>query len=149
MPRDEITIIHPIKMIARKHQRRVSLVVVEMMQALAHGVGGPLKPIGAFGCYLGCEDFDKAVCESAEPIRARDVTIERRRVVLSQYENAMYIGVDADGNRDVDQAILSAKRNSRFGSLPGQRIESLSGPASQNNRQHFVSQARSSNDSIP
>src|SRR6185295_7090461 len=146
MPRDEITIVHSIKMIARQHQRRVALVVIEMMQALAHGVGGPLKPIGPLGGYLGCEDVDEAVCESAEAIRARDVTIERRGVVLSQYEDAMNIGVDAVGNRNVDQAILSAKRNRGLGTLSGQRMEPLSGAASQNNRQNFVSHTRSSDD---
>src|SRR5204863_3059271 len=63
VPHDEVTIIHSVKMIARQHENSVALVVIQMMQALAHGISGTLKPIGPLWSDLSRENLDKAVCE--------------------------------------------------------------------------------------
>src|SRR6185436_10036765 len=54
----------------------------------------------------------------------------------------MYIGVDAIGNRDVDQPVLAAQRNSGLCALPCQRIQTLARTAAQNQRQHFFRRHR-------
>src|SRR6185503_4274147 len=122
MPGYELAVVHPVKMITREHQDRIAFVIIQMVQALPYSVGGTLKPVGPFRCDLGGENLNEPVCESTEAICSSDVTIERSRVVLSQYEDSMNIGVDAVGNRDVDQAVLAAKRYGGFGSLTRQRV---------------------------
>src|SRR5262249_39753029 len=115
--RDEMAVVHSIKMVAGENQDRVALVVVEMMKTLPYRIGGALKPIGAFGCDFGRENLYKAVGETTEAIRARDMTIERRRIVLRENEDSAKIGVDTCGEGYVNQPVLSAKWYRGFRSL--------------------------------
>jgi hypothetical protein len=107
------------------------------VQALPHGVGGALKPIGPFGGDLSRQNLNESVCETAEAIRSRDVTVERRRIVLRQYEDAVYVRVDAIGNWNVDQAVLATQRNGRFSSLSCKWIQALARASAQYQCQHF------------
>jgi hypothetical protein len=102
VPRDEVSIVHAVEMIARQNENCVGLVIAQMMKDLAHGVGGPLEPVRPFRSHLGCKHFDKPIRELAESIGARDVSIERGGVILRQDEYATNIRVDAVGDRYID-----------------------------------------------
>ena len=54
-----------------------------------------------------------------------DVAVERERLVLRQDVDPAQVGVDAVGERDVDDAVLAAKRNGRLGAIARQRKQPL------------------------
>ena len=58
-----------------------------------------------------------------------DVPVERERLVLGEDEDPAQAGVDAVGERDVDDAVVSAKGHGRFGAIAGQRKEPFAGSA--------------------
>ena len=53
------------------------------------------------------------------------MAVEAERFVLSEYEDAAQIGVDAIGESDVDDAIHAAERNGGFGAIAGERPETF------------------------
>ena len=57
--------------------------------------------------------------------------VERRRVELGQAVDLVDPGVDAVGDRDVDEAVVGAERDRRLGALLGERVQPASGSASQ------------------
>jgi len=86
---------------------------------LVDGVGGALIPL-LRNAHLGRKDFD-VVAEAGERRPAgADVAVQAEGFVLSEYENAAEIRIDAIGERDVDDAIESAKRNGRLGAVASQ-----------------------------
>jgi len=76
-----------------------------------------------YGGLLGCEDFDKTVREGIEIIGPRDMEVETRRVELGEDVDFLETGVDAIGNRDIDDAELAPERNGWFGSFLGEWIK--------------------------
>ena len=96
-------------------------------QNLAHRIRGSLKPLRAFRCLFSGENLNEAIRKVGEAIGLSDVPVERGRVVLRQHKHAQHIGVDAIGNRHVDQTVFPAQRNSRFGSLLREREKARSG----------------------
>ena len=59
------------------------------------------------------------------------VAIEGERLVLGEDVDAAKVGVDAVGKSDVDDAVLAAKGDCRFGAIAGEGEESLAGSACQ------------------
>eukprot|EP00958_Prasinococcus_capsulatus_P013575 scaffold1402_cov403-Prasinococcus_capsulatus_cf.AAC.5 len=54
---------------------------------------------------------------------ARQVTVQRGRVKLREAVDLADLRVDAVGNRNIDQAVVRAKRNSRLSALLGERVQ--------------------------
>ena len=66
-----------------------------------------------------------------------NVLIEQQRLVLGEDTDRVDIGVDAVGQREVDNTILSSKRHCGLGELIGQRVETRTAAAGQNHCDHF------------
>src|SRR5262249_42479848 len=66
-----------------------------------------------------------------------DMSIEAASLVLGEHKNAAKIGVDAIGQRKVDDAIKSAERHRRFGAIARQWIQPSSLAAGQNQGQNI------------
>jgi hypothetical protein len=94
-----------------------------------------LKPVRVAVGLLGGEHFDKAVRESAEAIRARDVAVERRGVELREDEDADDVRVDAVADGDVDESVLAAERDGGFRTQFSQWEEAGTLTAAENDRQ--------------
>ena len=120
---DEIGVVHPVQMVAGEDEVVVGWMLAEVPRRLAHGVGRALIPVRVVGRLLGREDLDESAGEAIEPVGVRDVTVERGRVELRQHEDAADVGVQAAADRNVDEAVLPADRNSRLGTRGGQREE--------------------------
>ncbi len=71
---------------------------------------------------LGGEDFDEAAVEGVEDIRAADMLVQAGGIELREHVDAVQAAVDAVGDGDVDEAILSGHGNGRFGTDLGQRV---------------------------
>ncbi len=75
--------------------------------------------------HLRREDFD-VVTEAGEERPARaDVTVEAEGFVLREDEDTAEVGIDAIGESDVNDAIESAKRNSRLGAVASEGPEAF------------------------
>lgn len=133
---EQLVEIHPVEMIAGEDQVIACLVAHEVAHRLAHGVRRALKPVGPVGRLLGREDLDEPVGEVIEPVRLRDVAVERRGVELRQDEDAPEFRVQTVGNRDVDQPVLPADRHGRLRPHVRQREQARAAPATENQREH-------------
>src|SRR5207253_9783694 len=118
---DELIVVHPVEMIAREDEVMLRLVLREVPRRLTNGVRGSLKPVRVVRCLLSGEDLDKALREAVEPIRQRNVTIERRGIELRQDVDAPDVRVQAITDRNVDETVLAADRHRGLGSRRGQR----------------------------
>jgi len=100
-------------------------------QVLADGIRCSLIP-GSVGVGLfSRENFDETAGEVIELIRLRDVTMQRCGIKLSEEINAFEPGVQAIGNRNIDNPIFTREGNSRFGAVFGQRKEPGTGTAAE------------------
>ena len=121
MLRDDRAEIHAIKLVAAQNQQVFEIVVQKMNQVLADGVGGALIPGSVGEGLLGGQDFDEAAGEMVELVGLRNVAMQRGRVELRQQINASQAGIDAVGNRDVDQPIFAGERHGGLGAFFGER----------------------------
>ena len=85
---DDVAEIHAIQLIAAQDQQVIEIVIEEMNQVFAHGVGGALIPGGVGKGLFGREDFDEAAGEMIELVGLRNVPMQRRGVELRQQVNA-------------------------------------------------------------
>jgi len=105
----------------------------EMDHVFADGIGGALVP-GIIGVGLfGSEDFNEAAGEMVELIGLRDVAVKGSRVELSEQVDTTEAGVDAVGNRDIDEAIFAGERDRGFGAFFGERKEASALAAAHDN----------------
>jgi hypothetical protein len=61
------------------------------------------------------------------------MAVERERFVLGEDVDMAQVGVDAVGERDVDDAVVPAKRDCGLGTIAGERKESFSGSSGKQN----------------
>ena len=76
MAREKLGVVHAIEMIAGQNQERVDAPIADVRQYLAHGVGGPLKPLAAFRRLLSRKGLDERVGKRREAIGLRYVFVE-------------------------------------------------------------------------
>ena len=101
----------------------LDLLVLDVMDVLAHGVGRPLVPVGILDGLLGGEDLQEAVGKAVETVGLRDVAVQGSGVELGQDHDFLDVPVQAVGDGNVDEAELAADRNGGLGPELGQRIE--------------------------
>jgi hypothetical protein len=73
-----------------------------------------------------------------ELVRLRNVPVQGGGIELSQKINPPQSGVDAVGNRDVNDAIFAGQRNGRLGALFGQGKQPRPLPATHDDRKHIA-----------
>ena len=135
---DQLAEVHAIQVIAGENQVIVGLVSRKVPRGLTDRVGRALEPVGAVGCLLGGEHLDEAFREEIQAIRLRDVAIERRGIELREDEDPLESCMQAVADRNVDQAVLAADRDSRFGPHVRQWVEARPTTAAEDERQHVV-----------
>src|SRR5207245_11167738 len=100
---DNAAEVHAIQLVAAEDDHVFKIVVQEVDQVLANGVGRALVPGGVREGLFGGEDFHKAVGEVIELVRLGDVPVERSRVEVGEQVNLREGGIDAIGDGDVHQ----------------------------------------------
>ena len=75
-------------------------------------------------------------CAAEERPAGGDVAIEAAGLVLGQDEDAAQVAVDAVGQGEVDDAVESAERDGRLGTVARQRVQAGALAARQDQRQH-------------
>ena len=81
--------IHAIELVAAEDEQVFEIVVQEMDEVFADGVGGALIPGGVGEGLFGREDFDEAAGEMIELVGLRNVAVERGGIELGQQVDAL------------------------------------------------------------
>ena len=113
--------IHPIQLITAENEQVIPVVIQEVQQVFADGVGGALVPRGVGKGLFRRENFHEAAGEMVELVGLRNVPVQRGGIELGQQVNAAQAGVDAVGNGDVHQPVFAGERHGGFGAFLGER----------------------------
>ena len=123
-------------MVTGQDEYIVRLFGVEQKQVLIDCVSGPLVPFFA-DPLLGWNRGDEFAELGIQDVPARaDVAVERVGFVLDEDGDFSKPRVEAIAERKIDNAILSAEGNRRFGPMLGEGLKTLAFPARQQHGEH-------------
>ena len=140
----ERRVVHLVDVVAGQDEDRVGGIVLDLIEVLEHGIGGPPVPLGAAPAgdvrlaQANAALVPVEVPRPAEP----DVVVERARVVLRQDDHVRDVRVHAVGQGEVDDPVLAAERDGGLGALLRQDREPLA-LASRQDHRHRLLHARS------
>ena len=117
---DDLAEVHPVKLVPAQDQHVLKVIVQQVNQVLADGIGRALVPRVARRRLLRREDVDKPARKVVKLVRVGDVPVQRGGIELGQQVNLVQPGVDAVRNWDVHQAILPRQRHCRLGAVARQ-----------------------------
>src|ERR1700677_853574 len=109
------TVVHLVDVVAGEDEDVFRLFGANGVDVLIDGVGGTGIPVLADALHgrKNFDEFAQFVGHDRSPSLA-NVAIERQRLVLRKDVNVAQIGVDAVGKGDIDDAVLTGKRNGRL-----------------------------------
>ena len=127
-------VVHLVDVVAGENEDVPRLLGADGIDVLVDGVGGAGVPVLADALH-GRKDLDELAefIGDHRPPAFADVAIEGERLVLGKDVDATQIGVDAVGQRDVDDAVLPGKRNGRLGTIAGQGKQPFTGATGKQN----------------
>ena len=123
-------VVHLVDVVAGEDEDMLGLLGADGVDVLVNGVGGAHVPVRADALH-GRQDLDELaqfLGHNAGPAFA-DVAIERERLVLGEDVDLAQVGVDAVGERDVDDAVVAAKGNRGLGAIARKGEEPFAGSA--------------------
>jgi len=95
------------------------------MDVLIDRVGGSLVPVFADALH-GRQDFDEFPKFAGDDLPGfTNMTIERERLVLGENIDFAQVGIDAIGERDVNDPVDSAKGDGGLCAIAGKRVKPL------------------------
>ncbi len=121
MVADEGVVIHLIDVIARKDQNQIGVAALDESEVLLNGIGGADEPACA-ARLVGGEDLEAAGELPIQiPGAARaDVLDEGLGAVLGDDDHVKDVGVDAVGEREINNAVFPGIGHGGLGALEGQ-----------------------------
>ena len=132
---EHLAVVHLVDVVAGKNEDVLGLLGADGVDVLVNGVGGAHVPVVADALH-GRQDLDELAQLAGHDVPAfADVAVERERLVLREDVDPAQVGVDAVGERDVDDAVDAAEGNGRFGAVAGEGIEPFARTASQQDSQ--------------
>ena len=134
-----VGVVHLVDVVAGQHDDVFGVVLVDKVDVLVDGVCGALVPVGPLDLLIGGQDVDAAVGAVEVPgFAVADVVVQLKGLILGEDTDREDARVDAVGQREVDDTVLSAEGDRRFGDLVGQDAESAALAASQKHGDAFV-----------
>ena len=125
---DHLGEVHPVDVVGADDDHDVGLLVDEEVQRLEDRVGAAEVPPLA-DPLLGRDRGDVVAEQVGHPPGGGDVPVEAVRLVLRQHDDLEVAGVDDVGEREVDEPVDAAERDSGFGPVGGERHQALALPA--------------------
>src|SRR5207248_4923829 len=102
------SVVHFVDVIAGKNKNVLGLLGADRINILIHGVGGALVPRLADPLHRR-QHFDELSHFATDDVPAfTDMAVQGKRLVLGQDVDPAQVGVDAIGERDVDDAVNAA-----------------------------------------
>src|SRR5690606_13868826 len=108
---DHLAEVHAVDVVGTDHDDDVRLLIPEQVEALEDCVGRPTEPalsqslLRGHRCHIRVE-------EAREPPGLRNVTVEAVGLVLGEYDDLAQTRVDQVAQREVDESVTTAERNS-------------------------------------
>ena len=138
MKRDHIRVVHLVDMITGENQGILRGGLLDGVHILVDRVGRSLIPVLG-NALLRRDDLDIFVELAREKAPALiDMAIEAHGLVLREDEDLANVGIDAVGEREVDDPIDSAERHGRLGAVARQGFEPASPTSREHNRHHVA-----------
>ena len=132
---EHLAVVHLVDVVAGKNEHVLGLLGADGVDVLVNGVGGAHVPVVAHALH-GRQDLDELAHLAGHDVPAfADVAVERERLVLGEDVDPAQVGVDAVGERDVDDAVDAAEGDGGFGAVAGEGIEPFSRASSQQDSQ--------------
>src|SRR5262249_43176783 len=111
-------VVHFVDVIAGQDDHVLALLAANGIDVLVNGVGGAQVPVLAHALH-GWQDLDE-LAQLPRHHRApafADVAVQRKRLVLGEDIHAAQVGVDAVGERDIDDAVVAAEGHGGLGAV--------------------------------
>ena len=133
-----LRVVHLVDVIARQHDHVMRAFLNDRIHVLVHRVGGALIPVLA-DAFLRRQNFDELaeLFRHDAPAHA-DVAVQRQRFVLRGDEDAAQAGIDAVAQREIDDAVGSAKEHGGLRAVPRERVQPLAGASRKQYDQRVV-----------
>ena len=140
MEAQEVRVILLADLVTGQDDDILGVIAVNEGQVLIDGVGRALVPVRAGGLLVRRQNVNTAVQAVKVPrLAVADVLVQDEGLILGQDAHRVNVRIDTVGQREVDDTILSAKRNCRLGELLGQRVQTRALAACQDHCDHFFS----------
>ena len=124
MEAQEVAVVLLTDLVAGEDDDILRVIAVDEGHVLVNGVRRTLIPVRAGGLLVGRQHMDAAVQAVKVPrLAVADILVEDERLVLGQNTDRVNVRIDTVGQREINDAVLAAKRHRRFGQLLGQRIQ--------------------------
>ena len=119
-------------MVTGQHHDVLGVAALDDVDVLVDGVGRATVPVFLVQALLGRQQVDHFVQFGAQKAPAAlQMAQQRVRLVLGDDTHAADAGVDAVGQRKVNDAELAAKVHRRFGAAVGQLLQARAAPPGQ------------------
>ena len=129
--------VHAVDVIAAEDRHHVRVGLLHQVDVLVDGVGRALIPGLSGRAHLGRHrNHELRLQQAAELPALAQVLQQRLAAELRQHVDRVDSGVDEVAQDEIDDAVLAAKGNGRFGPLLGERIKPRSLAAGQHDAQH-------------
>ena len=137
--RNHLGVVHLIDMVARKHQHILRVIALDKRDVLVDGVGRPLIPIPALAALVRRQHMDTGIDPVQIPRLPRtDVFVQLERLILRQHPHRLNAGIDAVGQRKIDDAVLPPVGHRRLGDALRQRIQPAPLPSCEQHGHAFL-----------
>lgn len=130
--------VHAVQLVARQHQDLTTLVLLDVTDLLAHGVGGALIPVRGLVRLLGGQNLDETLAKRVELVGIGDVPVQTHAQKLRQHVNAVEAAIDAVADGNVDQPVFSGQGNGWLAPQLGEGIQAGPPTTAQNQAQNIT-----------
>ena len=142
-------VVHLVDVVTGQDDDVLAAETLDDVVVLVHGIGGALVPVGLIETLLGGHHIDELVELALEVApTALDVAHEAVALVLGQYADAADAGVQAVGERKIDDAELAAEIDGRLGATVGEVHQPTAPTTRQDERHRTVRQIQAGGDPI-
>ena len=124
--RQHPAVVHLVDVVAGENDHVLRLFAADRVDVLVNRVRRAHVPVGARALHRRhqLKELAQLLRHNPRPSFA-DMPVQRQRLVLRQDVNLAQSGVDAVGKRDVDDAVMPAKRHRRLGPIACKRKQPL------------------------
>ena len=128
-------VVHLVDVVAGQDEDVLGLLAANGVDVLIDGVGGAQVPVLADALH-GRQNLDELAQVAGHDVPAlADVAVQRQGLVLGEDVDVAQVGVDAVGERDVDDAVIAAEGDRRLGAVARQGIQAFARAAGQQDSQ--------------
>ena len=138
METQEVGVILLANLVAGQDDDVLGIITINEGNVLIDSVGCALVPVRAGSLLIRRQNMDAAMQTVQVPgLAIADILVQDEGLILGKDTDGINVGVNAVGQREIDDTIFTAERYCRFGELLGQRVQTRALTACQDHCDHF------------